>query len=89
MQPEDYEIALAAGRVEETTTPRVGRIALKWAGLRSFLADKSPAAGFAPDAPGFFWLAGQDGFGLQTSPAVAMAAEALMFDCHGRTSLPA
>lgn len=80
VQPEDFEIALAAWRVEEATTLSVGRVALKWAGLRSFVADKVPTAGFAPDAPGFFWLAGQGGYGLQTSPAMAAAAEALLFD---------
>lgn len=80
VQPDDYEIALAAWRVEEATTLSVDRIALKWAGLRSFVADKVPTAGFAPDAPGFFWLAGQGGYGLQTSPAMALAAEALLFD---------
>ena len=79
VQPDDYEMALAAWRIEEATTLSVGRIALKWAGLRSFVADKVPTAGFAPDAPGFFWLAGQGGYGLQTSPAMAMAAEALLF----------
>lgn len=80
VQPDDYEMALAAWRVEEATTLSVGRIATKWAGLRSFVADKVPTAGFAPDAPGFFWLAGQGGYGLQTSPAMALAAEALLFD---------
>jgi D-arginine dehydrogenase len=78
-QPEEYEVALAAWRVEEATTLSVKRIPIKWAGLRSFVADKVPTAGYAPDAPGFFWLAGQGGYGLQTSPAMALAAEALMF----------
>lgn len=80
VQPDDYDIGLAAWRVEEATTLEVTRIATRWAGLRSFLADKVPTAGFAPDAPGFFWLAGQGGYGLQTSPAMAQAVEALMFD---------
>ena len=35
-------------------------------------------AGFAPDAPGFFWLAGQGGYGFQTAPAMAEIAEALI-----------
>lgn len=78
-QPEDYDIALAAWCVEEATTLEVGRIQTKWAGLRTFTADKVPTAGFAPDAPGFFWLAGQGGYGLQTAPAMAQAAEALLF----------
>lgn len=77
-QPEDYDIALAAYRVEEFTTMPVRRIAHRWAGLRSFTTDRIPTAGFAPDAPGFFWLAGQGGYGLQTAPAMAEATAALI-----------
>ena len=70
-QPEEWEVALAAYRMEERTTVKVGHIHGKWAGLRTFTPDRHPAAGFAADAKGFFWLAGQGGFGLQTSPAMA------------------
>ena len=77
-QPEDYDIALAADRLEHYTTIRVARIAHRWAGLRTFTADRVPTAGFAPDAPGFFWLAGQGGYGFQTAPAMAEIAEALI-----------
>ena len=77
-QPEDYDLALAAWRVEQYTTMTVPRIAHKWAGLRSFVADRMPVAGYAPGAPGFFWLAGQGGFGLQTAPAMAALTEALV-----------
>lgn len=77
-QAEEYDQALAAWRVEEFTTLKVGRIAGRWAGLRSFVKDRMPVAGFAPDAPGFFWLAGQGGFGLQTSPAMSALAAALV-----------
>lgn len=80
VQPDDYDVALAAWRVEEATTLRIARVATRWAGLRSFVADKVPTAGFAVDAPGFFWLAGQGGYGLQTSPAMSLAVESLMFD---------
>ncbi|QIG53146.1 FAD-binding oxidoreductase [Altererythrobacter sp. BO-6] len=76
-QPEEEDVALAAWRVEESTTLEIRRIASKWAGLRSFAPDRRPVAGFDTDAPGFLWLAGQGGFGLQTSPGMAMAAEAL------------
>jgi len=76
-QPEEEDVALAAWRVEEATTLEIRRIASKWAGLRSFAPDRRPVAGFDRTARGFFWLAGQGGFGLQTSPAMAMAAEAL------------
>jgi D-arginine dehydrogenase len=77
-QPEDYDVALAAWKVEEWTTMRVQRIAHKWAGLRSFVSDRVPTAGFATDAEGFFWLAGQGGYGLQTAPAMADITAALV-----------
>jgi D-arginine dehydrogenase len=77
-QPDEYEVALAAFRMEERTTVEVRQIHSKWAGLRTFTADKHPAVGFAPDAEGFFWLAGQGGFGLQTSPAMAAIVESLI-----------
>lgn len=77
-QPEEYEMALAAHRVEERTTIEVQRIHSRWAGLRTFAADRHPIVGFAADADGFFWLAGQGGAGLQTSPAIASIAEALL-----------
>ncbi|SMF61437.1 NAD(P)/FAD-dependent oxidoreductase [Allosphingosinicella indica] len=76
--PEEYDVALAAHRAEQWTTLEVRRIQHRWAGLRTFSADRVPVAGFAPDAPGFFWLAGQGGFGLQTAPAMALATEALI-----------
>jgi len=77
-QPEEYDLALAAWKVEEYTHLKVPRIAHKWAGLRSFVADRVPTAGFAADAPGFFWLAGQGGYGLQTAPAMADICESLL-----------
>ena len=77
-QPDEYEIALAAYRMEERTTVEVRQIHSRWAGLRTFTPDRHPAVGFAPDAEGFFWVAGQGGFGLQTSPAVAAVVEALV-----------
>jgi D-arginine dehydrogenase len=77
-QPDDYEVALAAHRVEERTTISVRRIVHKWAGLRTFTPDRMPAAGFASDSEGFFWLAGQGGFGLQTSPVMARVAALLI-----------
>jgi len=77
-QPEELEVALAAFRMEERTTVKVERIHSRWAGLRTFTPDHHPAAGFAEEADGFFWLAGQGGFGLQTSPAMAAIAESLI-----------
>ena len=71
-------MALAAHRMEELTTVKVDRIAHRWAGLRTFAPDRHPVVGFAPDAEGFFWLAGQGGAGLQTSPAMASIAASLI-----------
>jgi len=76
--PDDYDIALAADRLEHYTTVAVTRIAHRWAGLRTFTGDRVPTAGFAADAPGFFWLAGQGGYGLQTAPAMSAAVESLI-----------
>ena len=77
-QPDEYDVALAAHRMEERTTVKVERIHSRWAGLRTFAPDRHPIAGSAPDAEGFFWLAGQGGFGLQTSPAMAEIAVSLI-----------
>ena len=77
-QPDEYEVALAAARMEERTTVEVRRIHSKWAGLRTFTPDRRPAVGFAPDDEKFFWLAGQGGAGLQTSPAIAKLVESLV-----------
>ena len=77
-QPDEYEMALAVERMQERTTVRVQRIVSRWAGLRSFTADKHPVVGFAPDAEGFFWLAGQGGAGRQTSPATSRIAATLV-----------
>jgi D-arginine dehydrogenase len=77
--PEELDIATAAHRVEEATTLNIRRIHHSWAGLRSFAPEERPVVGFAPDAPGFFWFAGQGGFGLQTSPALADLGEHLLF----------
>jgi D-arginine dehydrogenase len=77
-QPDEYEVALAAHRMEERTVVKVDRVYSRWAGLRTFTPDNHPAVGFAADAEGFFWLAGQGGFGLQTSPAIAAIAASLL-----------
>jgi D-arginine dehydrogenase len=50
----------------------------KWAGLRSFAPDRLPVYGFDPMREGFFWFAGQGGFGIQTAPAAARLAAQLL-----------
>jgi D-arginine dehydrogenase len=49
-----------------------------WAGLRSFVADRTPVVGFDPSVEGFFWLAAQGGYGIQAAPALARTAVALI-----------
>lgn len=77
-QPEEIDVAICIDRIETAFDISVRRIEHKWAGLRSFVADKAPVAGYAPDAPGFFWLAGQGGYGIQSAPALSRAAAALV-----------
>jgi D-arginine dehydrogenase len=76
--PEELDVALAVDRFEAATTHRVTRLNHRWAGLRSFVADRSPVAGFDARAEGFFWLAGQGGYGIQMAPALARTAAALL-----------
>lgn len=78
VQPEELDVAIAVDRLENVTSLQVRQVRRKWAGLRSFVADKTPVLGFAPDAPGFFWLAGQGGYGIQTAPAMGELAAALL-----------
>ena len=80
--PEELDVAIAIDRFEHVVDWRVAAVERKWAGLRSFAPDRKPVYGFAPDAPGFFWCAGQGGFGIQTAPAAAKVAAALLL---GRT----
>jgi len=77
-QPEEFDIALAVDRVQTATNLEVRRIAHKWAGLRSFVPDKTPVVGMDEETEGFFWLAGQGGYGIQTAPAIGRAVAALV-----------
>ncbi|WNJ98107.1 FAD-binding oxidoreductase [Thalassospiraceae bacterium LMO-JJ14] len=74
VQPDEYDIAVTVDRIENATTMQIRRIDNKWAGLRSFFDDGVPALGFDPRAKGFFWLAGQGGYGITTSDAMARLA---------------
>ncbi len=76
--PEEVDVATAIARFEEVANWRVERVEHKWAGLRSFAPDRLPVYGFDRREPGFFWFAGQGGFGIQTAPAAARLAAALL-----------
>jgi D-arginine dehydrogenase len=77
VQPEEMDMALAASRFEAATRLKVRRIARKWAGLRTFAPDKTLVIGPDATAPGFFWMAGQGGYGIQTAPAAGRALATL------------
>ncbi|MWV27338.1 NAD(P)/FAD-dependent oxidoreductase [Aurantiacibacter rhizosphaerae] len=69
--PEEYDVALAIDRFELVVDWRIEAVERKWAGLRSFSPDRLPVYGFDPRVEGFFWFAGQGGYGIQTAPAAA------------------
>lgn len=75
---EELDVALAIDRFEAVVDWPVARLEHRWAGLRSFAPDRLPVYGFDAAAPGFFWCAGQGGFGIQTAPAAADLAARLV-----------
>ena len=77
-QPEELDLALLIDRLQAATTFDLARITARWAGLRTFAPDRSLVAGFDAKRPGFFWLAGQGGYGIQTSPAMGQLVAALV-----------
>lgn len=77
VQPDELDVAICLDRIERAFDMPISRPQSKWAGLRSFVADKTPVAGFSDVVDGFFWLAGQGGYGIQTSPALARVAACL------------
>ena len=77
-QPEELDVAICIDRIETAFDLSLRRIESRWAGLRSFVPDGDPVAGYDPEGEGFFWLAGQGGYGIQTAPALARAAAALV-----------
>lgn len=79
-QPEELDVAYAAHFLEQSTILPVRTIAHKWAGLRSFAPDKRQVVGFDPRDPAFFWLAGQGGSGILTSPALSAWAAGVFLD---------
>jgi D-arginine dehydrogenase len=77
-QPEELDVAIGLERIERATTLEVKRVSHKWAGLRSFVSDGSPVAGWDGEIEGFYWLAAQGGYGIKTAPALARLSAALI-----------
>jgi D-arginine dehydrogenase len=77
---DDLDVAVGVARLERATTLNVRRVSRAWAGLRTFASDGSPVVGFDAEVDGFFWLAGQGGYGIKTSPALSRACASLIRD---------
>ncbi|MGC4008943.1 MAG: FAD-binding oxidoreductase [Pseudomonas sp.] len=78
VQPEELDIAMGIYQIEEHTTLSIRRPSHTWAGLRSFFADGDLVSGYDPATPGLYWVAGQGGYGIQTSAAMGEASAALI-----------
>ena len=75
--PDDLDVAIAVDRVQGALDLEVNRVSHSWAGLRTFSPDRAPVVGFDARVEGFFWCAGQGGYGIQTAPAMSRTAAAL------------
>jgi len=76
--PDELDIARGIDEFQRRVDYDVERVVHKWAGLRNFALDGNPVVGFDKHADGFFWLAGQGGYGIQTSPALAALCKSLI-----------
>jgi D-arginine dehydrogenase len=79
-QPEDLDVATGVYRFEQATGLDVRQVRSSWAGLRTFAPDRLFVTGFDPRAEGFFWLAGQGGYGIQSAAAMAQMTRYLVQD---------
>jgi D-arginine dehydrogenase len=79
-KPDELEIARAIEAINSATSIGVRGIRSSWAGLRTFAPDRNLVVGEDPEATGFFWLAGQGGYGIQTSPSAARLGAALVLE---------
>jgi D-arginine dehydrogenase len=77
-RPDEVEIARAVDAIQDATTLTSRHVRTSWAGLRNFTPDRVPVVGFDPAADGFFWFAGQGGYGIQTAPAMARTGASLI-----------
>ena len=75
---DDMVLAEGLSRFEQAVTVPVTRVERSWAGLRTFAPDRTPVVGFDRTADGFFWLAGQGGYGIQTAPGLSRLAGSLI-----------
>ena len=69
--PEELDIAIGIDRINKATKFKFKNIVNQWAGLRNFVLDKTPVIGFDKNIENFYWISGQGGYGIQTSPALS------------------
>jgi D-arginine dehydrogenase len=79
-KPEEIDIAIAIDRINAATTMGIRSVTSTWAGLRTFAPDRSLVVGPDPTDPNFFWLVGQGGTGIQTSPGTGQLVRDLVID---------
>jgi D-arginine dehydrogenase len=75
---DELDVALGIERINEVSSLDIRSVTSTWAGLRTFTKDRIPAVGFDAGRPDFFWLVGQGGYGIKTSPAVGRIAAGLI-----------
>jgi D-arginine dehydrogenase len=87
-RPEELDVALALERVEAVTGLGLRSVVTSWAGLRSFVPDRRPVVGAWPDHPGFWFVAGQGGSGIETAPALSALAASVVTGASPPADLP-
>ena len=80
VQPDELDIAITVDYIQRATLLEVPRLENKWAGLRTFAPDRTPVVGWDPEVSGFFWFAGQGGYGIQTAPAMGELLAGLLVE---------
>ncbi len=76
--PEELDIAMGIHQIESVSSLQIRRPTSTWAGLRSFVPDGELVIGWDDACPGFFWLAAQGGYGIQTAAGAGALADALL-----------
>jgi D-arginine dehydrogenase len=87
-RPDELDVALALERVEEVTRLGLRSVVTSWAGLRTFVPDRRPVVGALPGHPGFWFVAGQGGSGIETAPALSALAAAVITGAEPPPDIP-
>ncbi len=77
-KPDQLDVAKGLDLVNSATVINARHVRTSWAGLRSFVSDRTPVVGFDESAEGFFWMAAQGGYGIQIAPGLAQFAASVI-----------